>query len=457
MRFLDRTEEKVRLSGLFARKRGGLGVLYGRRRCGKSRLLAECLPRGKSVCYVGDEREDTVQRTALAREVARILPGFDKVNYPDWESLLARWWEEAAAGSVLALDEFPALVSAAGEIPSLLQKRLDSSRTRAVHLVLSGSSQQMMRGLVLDRTAPLYGRGDEILKIEPLRAGWIRKALHLNNAVPAVEAYAVWGGVPRYWELASNLPDLDRAIEELVLSPLGVLHDEPATLLREDLRETAQAASILNLIGQGAQRSSEIAARLAKPATSLSRPLGRLTELGLVRREIPFGASTSDGKRTLYRIQDPFLRFWFRFVEPNYSLLESRRTREVMSGIRNDFAHHVGGIWEELAQASVPLLGIDHRQWGTASRWWGAGLDRKPMELDIVAESHDRKAILLGEVEWSARPDVARLLSELRRKVGVFPRTGQRTVHLALWLRDRAPGVREAAVVSAADVLKVLV
>lgn len=92
----------------------------------------------------------------------------------------------------------------------------------------------------------------------PLAPGWIPAALHLQAPEAAVEAYAVWGGIPRYWELAADHDSLNAAIRANVLSPLGVLHEEPDTLLLDDLRDTAEAASILSLIGHGCHRLSEI-------------------------------------------------------------------------------------------------------------------------------------------------------------------------------------------------------
>lgn len=147
--FLDREDETARLTRLVARREGSVGVLFGRRRCGKSRLLREVLPEGRSVYYVGDEREGPLQRTALAAEIARMLPGFDQVAYPDWDALLARLWNEARPATVLALDELPALVASAPEVPSLLQKHVDRYPERRIHLLLAGSSQRMMQGLAL--------------------------------------------------------------------------------------------------------------------------------------------------------------------------------------------------------------------------------------------------------------------------------------------------------------------
>jgi AAA+ ATPase superfamily predicted ATPase len=369
----------------------------------------------------------------LATELSRLLHGFNRVTYPDWDALLSRVWDQAAAGTVLAIDEFPALVTVAPEMPSLLQKRVDASAAPGPHLLLAGSSQRMMQGLVLDRTAPLYGRATEILKVEPLPCGWLRKALRTTGDRDAIEAFAVWGGIPRYWELAADYPDRDTAIQALVLSQLGVLYDEPTRLLRDDLRDLAQAASILTLIGQGCHRPSEIASRLGKPATSLSRPLDRLLELGLVRRDQPFGASPRDSKRSLYRIGDPFLRFWFRFVEPNRSRLEARQGPAVLQEVQRQWPAHVAGVWEDVVRASIPQTGYFNRSWGVARSWWGPGTDRAPLEVDVVAESTDGATLLVGEVEWSPSADPQHLRAELQQKIGRLPLAHGRKVLVGIW------------------------
>lgn len=432
--FLDRADERALLAQLVEGREGGFGVLFGRRRCGKSRLLQECLPRGRSTYYVGDDREGVIQRAALAAEIVRRLPGFDAVRYPDWDALLSRFFREAPAGSVLALDEFPALVRTSEELPSLLQKHLDRRPAPAVHVVIAGSAQRLMQGLVLDRTAPLFGRATAIIPVQPLPASWIQDALPVRGPAEAVEAYAVWGGVPRYWELAADHASLDQAVRALVLSPLGVLHDEPARLLLDDLRDTTQAATLLSLVARGSHRLSEIAARIEKPATSLVRPMQRLLDLGLVHRELPFGSSLRDTKRTLYKVSDPFLRYWFRFVEPAWSRLEARQLNAVVADIRRTFVHHVAGVWEDLARASVARLQTFGHHWRPASRWWGTGLDRQPMEIDVVAESDDESSLLLGEAGWSRPGDAASRLTALRRKAEAFPLRGGRSVHLALFL-----------------------
>ena len=421
--FLGREKEKSRLDRLFSDPASTFCCLYGRRRCGKSRLIQETLPSQGSVYFVSDEREPPLQRVALAACMGQLAPGMDQVVYPDWASLFERWWQDAPPGALLVLDEFPYLVNSSPEIPSLLQRLIDQARPRKLDLLVCGSSQRMMQGLLLDGSAPLYGRAQEIIVVKPLGAAWLGEALGLASPRETLEAYAVWGGVPRYWELAAEKGTVTwESVADLVLDPLGVLHDEPRRLLMDDMRDTAQAASILALIGSGCNRVSEIAARLTKPATSLNRPLQRLIELGFVRRERPFGASERSGKRTLYRLDDPFLAFWFRFVEPNRSRLDAGFVEQVSKDICCDFAGHVAETWEELARQSFPHLHLGGHEWLPASRWWGPGTDRQPLEVDVVAESVDRTCLFVGEATLRLTDKEANhLRRELSAKIERLP------------------------------------
>jgi len=90
MKFFNRSDEKERLLRGFHSQTGSFFCLYGRRRCGKSRLLRETLPREHAVYHVADQMEATLQRRRLAADIGKVLPGFDQVTYPDWSALLDR-------------------------------------------------------------------------------------------------------------------------------------------------------------------------------------------------------------------------------------------------------------------------------------------------------------------------------------------------------------------------------
>lgn len=458
MNFFNRTQEKERLARGFRAVAGSFCCLYGRRRCGKSRLLKEMLPGVHAVYHVADQIEATLQRRRLAVDIGRMLPGFDRVEYPDWGALLDRWREAAPAGACLILDEFPYLVMSSPELPSILQRVVDAASGTPLHTVICGSSQRMMQGLVLAPSAPLYGRAREILKIEPLEFGWAAKAFPDASPQTVLEQFSIWGGVPRYWELAGEFQTRDEAIQELILAPQGVLHNEPRHLLMDDMKDMVQASSILGLVGQGCHRLSELAARLGKPATSIAGPLSKLQDLGLLVREIPFGSDERNGKKSLYRLADPFLSFWFRFVQPNRSLLESAPVTSVYRKISPAFRQHTAEIFERLARRSVPRLVIADQEWGIARRWWGTAESGQPMELDVVAESTDGKSLLVGEVKLSATAhEIERLHKQLQEKGAQLPfaKRYQRIETIVFSAADSSTK-EKAKVVGLPDLLRVL-
>jgi AAA+ ATPase superfamily predicted ATPase len=269
-----------------------------------------------------------------------------------------------------------------------------------------------------------------------------------------VARYAVWGGVPRYWELASEYRRHSTAVKELVFNRDGILHNEPRHLLLDDMRSDTQPHSLLAVIGSGVHRLSEISARLGKPAMNLLRPLEILIELDLVRREIPFGELEKNTKRTLYTIADPFLRFWYRYVCPNLSALEQELYTQVSTQWEKTSDQFIGGLWESLSRDSVPFLSIGAKRWKEARRWWGKDTNGEMREIDIVAESLDGTAILLGEAKWGVI-DVHACRSKLEAVSANLPFIKGKKVVTACWV-GRAPATAGKAVISPVMVLKVL-
>ena len=456
MKFVDRSQEMQRLDLAASRPRSFV-VLWGRRRVGKSRLLTQWSARNESTYTVADQSAPAVQRRYLASALTSLFPGFDEVEYPDWRALLQRLDRDAdnkGWRGPLIIDELPYLVAAQPEILSVLQNWLDSS-TRRVSLAVSGSSARMMHSAVLDSGAPLYGRATEAFAVRPLRAGYLADVFPQLTPRALVCAYAVWGGMPRYWELAEPFgADIEAAIDALVLDPTGPLHAEPDRLLQAETPSAMALRPLLDVIGNGAHRVSEIAGRLARPASSLAGPLASLREMDLVRREIPFGSDPKSGKRSLYQIADPFLRFWFRVVAPNRSLLaEAPREARLMCWQRHR-SRLEAHAWEELCRASVPHL---HRvvpanagfgPFAPAQRYW-RGNDP---ELGIVARSVAGSDILLGEAKWGTAPRGLQAGNALR--LGTLP-VGDASVRVLMFTPETAEG-SNANVIDARTVLDAL-
>ena len=236
----------------------------------------------------------------------------------------------------MIFDELPYLVLASPELPSVLQRWIDhEARAARLQVAIAGSSQRMMQGFVLSGTRRSSAAPRRSWRSSPCRPAYLREVFDVPDGVRRVELYTAWGGIPRYWELAREAGgDVPSQVDRLVLDPLGPLHREPDRLLLEEVPSALETRPLLDAIGAGAHRVSEIAGRLGRPATSMARPLDRLLGLGLVRRELPFGEDEKGSKRGLYKIADPFFRLWFRVVAPLSGAARERHARRAPAAPR---------------------------------------------------------------------------------------------------------------------------
>ena len=437
MKFVDRIGETARLRDALSREKSSLVVVYGRRRLGKSTLIKRVLS-DRDVYFLADRSEGQHQRTLLAKVIAQVFSDFDKLTYPDWESMFRAVNYRADKRFTLCLDEFPYLVEQSPELPSVLQKIVDEKQLK-YNLVLCGSSQNMMYGLFLDSTAPLYGRADEIMRLAPIRLPYIQEALGLD-ATAAIEEYSVWGGVPRYWELRESRSSLDDAMWHNILSGNGALFEEPIKLFQDDVKDIVKTSTIMSYIGTGANRLSEIAGRCDEPATNLSRPLKKLIDLGFLEKDIPFGIDEKNAKKSLYKIADPFMAFYYQFVVPNRSFIELNRRLPIDQALNTHFSEYVSMQWEKMCRDAVTGNLVNGVVYGKAKRWWGSVLNEakkaEQVEFDVVAESIDKKYLLVGECKWTTQENGKQLTAELLRKAKLLPFANDYTIVPMLFLKS---------------------
>jgi len=433
--FVNREKELLRLQSALSKDTAQMIAVYGRRRCGKSALLCRVLS-GESVYYVADLRETQLQIADLAKQISNSIPGFEKPVYPDWESLFNSFNLALKQKTILCIDEFPYLVKNSPELPSVLQKIRDSHGHDRFHLIICGSSQQMMQSMLLDSSSPLYGRCDEILRINPM--GLHDMAMFLDlKASDAIREFSIWGGVPRYWEIRRQSEGFKEAVHWNLLDTNGILFDEPERLFADEMRTSVQAYSVISLIAGGSHRLSEIAGRLGKPATHLSRILSFLVDLGYIRREIPFGELERSSKKSLYKLNDPFLRFYFTWVLPNKSRLRLGQISEIWRNFETNMNTYISEIWEELCREYIAGHEIGGHRFLPASRWWGNGTDGSPLEIDIVAESDDHNFLLIGEVKWSDNPAISEILSQLNQKSIKIPYSKGKSILKVIFIKNK--------------------
>lgn len=378
MNFVNRSDELRELDA--AEKHGGLLVVFGRRRVGKTRLLRQWLQAREGLYSQAIEAQRDLQ---IQQVFADLRPQLETQLVPKtWPELFEilglqkrRW--------TLCLDEFPYLTAVDASLPSRVQKWLDHSLPRGCLLIVAGSSTRMMNDLFLNRSAALYGRARKLLHVQPMDYPAFCDACDLRpGGQDSFEKFACVGGIPKYWEFVEAGQDAVALAESLYFDYAPYMEQEPQRILRDEGVVGLNAVAVLQALGRGAERPSEIASRLGTAQTNLSRLLQQLLDASILTRELPFGESMRSTKKTLYRIQDPTMRFWFRVFSPHQSRWRTYETPEKRKLIRD----HAATVFEDVCRARFP----------GAQRYWESNV-----ELDLVAPDPDNgKRLLVAEVKW---------------------------------------------------------
>jgi AAA+ ATPase superfamily predicted ATPase len=404
--FVDRNPELRELDT--AGKRGGLLVVYGRRRVGKTRLLGQWLQARDGLYSQAIEAQRDLQIQQVFHDLrARLETQIVPKTWPELLEILAlqkrRW--------ILCLDEFPYLTAVDASLPSQLQKWLDHSLPRGCLLILAGSSTRMMHGLFLHRAAPLYGRATKLLHVQPMDyTAFCRACGQREDDMQSFEKFACVGGIPKYWEFVERGRDVVTLAESLYFDFAPYMEQEPQRILRDEGVIGLNAVAALEAVGRGAERPSEIASRLGTAQTNLSRLLQQLLDASILRRELPFGESVRSTKKILYRIHDPTMRFWFRVYSPHQSLWRTYTASQKKKLIHD----HAATVFEDFCRA----------RFSGAQRYW-----ERNVELDLVApDPGERNRLIVAEIKWR-RLSVAERKNVLRQLESKWSRCSLRARH----------------------------
>jgi AAA+ ATPase superfamily predicted ATPase len=382
-----------------------LVVVRGRRRIGKTFLLAHAFAGERVVSYQADEQPRSVQLGALAVEAARLLPGTPPLNLGSWDAAFDFLGSQANERPlVVVIDEFQYACLSEPALPSIVQRHWDIWDTRGtpICLVLSGSALTFMEGL-LSQDAPLHGRATYRPAIGPLDYRDARElAPARSSPEQSIERYAVIGGTPQYQVWAGDRP-LERVVREAILRTGAPLHEEPLTLVREErgIRDPRRYFGVLAAIASGRTRNAEIGSLLEIPSSNVTAALERLAALGYVeeRRPVTPGTHSRSG---FWQIGDPFMRFWFRRVAPNRSRLDRDEAIDaVWEQVAADLDTYVGRVFEEVCRRWLGRYSEVEEARGarTIGSWWSR--DGRH-EIDVVCADR-RQYTLLGSCKWSRR------------------------------------------------------
>jgi AAA+ ATPase superfamily predicted ATPase len=362
-RLFDRDDEWRELTEFASSPQPGatLGLVYGRRRQGKTLLLELLALELGGFLFAATQQSEAQNLADLGAAYAayrglRQPVLFD--SYGEAMDELLRLGEEQARAVII--DEFPYLVAATPALPSYLQRALSPlgharERTRT-RMILCGSALTTMSQL-LGGGAPLRGRAQLELVVRPFG---FREAAEFwgvgHHPELAFQLHALVGGTPAYKEMCGgsgpeSLTGFDRWAQRRLLNPASAMFREGRLLLREEpsITDPTSYASVLAAISAGSHRRSEIATALGRPSSALAHLLDGLQDIGLIEHL----DDAMRGKRTVFRITEPVVRL--------HQLITGRYEPELVAG-------RAARVWARSAETVAAKVYGPHFE-DVARRW----------------------------------------------------------------------------------------
>jgi len=454
MGFINREHELAALEEIWGMRRQ-VALLWGRRRVGKSTLLQRFAEGKSTIFYQAVEGTSAEQLLGLTTRILAFRPDpvLAAAALTNWDQAiayllgLAREAKRAGHPLLLVLDEFPYLCATTPRLPSLFQSALEDVKREdlPLFLVLAGSQITMFEQHVLH--GPLFSRRTWGEQLPPLSYRDAGRFFGAWSPADRLRAWAVAGGIPYYLEQFDAGRSLAWNIENRILRKGQVLYDEAELFVKEELGfDAATYLSIIAAVAAGATRQSEIANRAGIPATAAPRYLSQLRRLHVLDHVRPIDAP-DNARSGIWRVADGYLRFWFRFVRPNLTDLEARRSAHVFRDrVRPDLDQFVSlPAFEDACREHVRAsIGADpaYPAQGRVGAWWGPIPDERHPgtrrtrqgEIELVAYQGTR-LVFAGEAKWHDGEVGTDALSQLEATVRFVPGFGPHT-KLAVYSRD---------------------
>ncbi|QQR63157.1 ATPase [bacterium] len=365
--FVGRNSELARLKSLYKKQKPAIVVVKGRRRIGKSRLIAEFAKLSGTKrfwSFAGLAPENGMsaqeQRDHFARQFAFMLK-IPPLTFHNWSDAFEHLSLYLQPGDVILFDEISWMGS---KDPSFIPKLKVWWDKQTMHmlLVFCGSVSTWIEENILKSTA-FFGRINLTMNLEPLpipNSIQLLKALGMQlSAYDTYKLLSIVGGIPWYLEQFHPHMTADDNIKQLAFEKNGLLVTEFDRIFNDlfDSKGTTYK-KILHSLKDGAQTLSEIRTGIHFPHSgTLSQMIEHLIVAGFVVKQSLWSFKTTNPlKQSLYRISDPYMRFYLKVIKPHSNIIAEGGFDQVPLSTIAGFETHLGLQLETLLLQNRQLL-----------------------------------------------------------------------------------------------------
>ena len=376
--FIGREQELKDLDSFWGRDHGVLITCRGRRRIGKSTLIAEFASRSAhtflSIAGLAPRKgmTDARQRRHFCEKLAEI--GNRAYREADTWSKAFRQLDELLVDqgrTVVLLDEISWMGGYDPDFAGYFKEAWDEYLHKHANLifVLCGSVSAWIAENILNSTG-FVGRDSFDIELGELSlsdsVALFGPTGERLSTTERLDLLSLTGGVPKYLEEIRPELSVDENFRRLCFLPRSLLFREfDETFSKVFGLRVATRGRILRLLVDGCRSASELAQQERRPLNgAYTEALRDLSYAGFVAEDAGLSPLTGKGvKESRYRIKDNYARFYLKNVEPRATAIKAGHFEFVSLEQLNGWDTILGLQFENLVLNHVtdlfPHLGLD--------------------------------------------------------------------------------------------------
>ena len=412
--FIGRENELMALKKFYNKDGIGMMVIYGRRRIGKSTLIAEFIKDKKTIFYTATKVGKIRNLELFSKQVLDVLmSGVNDISFNTLEAVFD--FIDKNVGNdklVIVIDELPYWAENDDALLSVLQKYMDTVwNDKNIKIILCGSALSFMENKVLSEKSPLFGRRDSQIKLEPFNYLDAAKFVpNYSNEEKAV-CYGITGGVAKYLSLINPDKSIDENIVNLFFKTDGYLYDETRNLLTQEFSDISIVNNIIEQVASGVNSLNVISGKIGEKEQTVLYSLDKLINVGLVEKKKCI-TDEKNKKKTQYVLKDSMFKFWYEFIPKAMSVIEMGHGELYYQKVVKPVLHSfMGYVFEEMCRYYTLKQGITG-EYGcfitSVGNWWGVeqikdksgDVKSQSADIDVVAISDIDKKAVIGECKF---------------------------------------------------------
>ncbi len=433
--FIGRERELAALEEYYNKRGTSLCVTSGRRRIGKSTLIAEFTRNKKTIFYTATKVGRQRNLELFSRQVmALFMPGMNDINFNTAEAVFDLINNSIKEDKIiLVIDELPYWAEDDEALLSVLQKYIDTVwNDKNLKIILCGSSLSFMDNKVLGEKSPIFGRRELQIKLKPFDYLDSSKFVPDYSNEDKALCYAVTGGIAKYLSLIDPDKTIDDNIVKLLFRTDGYLYDETKNLLIQEFSDISLVNNIIERIADGETTLNAISTKIGAKEPSVLYSLDKLISVGLIERKRCI-TDEDNKKKTQYVLKDYMFRFWYKFIPKAISVIEMGEGELYYNKIVKPLLHsYMGPVFEDMCRYYTLRKGINgsfNCFVTSVGSWWGVETIRdsdgrrksQSVDIDVVAIAEKEKKAVIGECKFKKEKVDRSVYETLISRAGLIP------------------------------------